>query len=438
MPSRAHLAELLTRGFRGIALGLGRVEAALDALGHPERAFDAIHVAGSNGKGSVCAMVERVGRAAGLRTGLYTSPHLCRFAERIQLGGAPIDEAAFDDALGRVLRDGPPELTFFETLTVTSYVAFREAEVELAVIEVGLGGRFDATNTLARSIATAVTSISLEHQNVLGDTEAAIAREKAGIFRPGVPVVVGPVSDEAAAVLTARARERAAGPVTWVSPRGAVRAGDAVEVEPAADEVVTISPPPDLGAAPVTTRLGLAGEHQADNAAVATALCWASRGRYPMLSSSIAEGLREARWPGRLEAVPARGGEVTVLLDAAHNPAGISTLCRHLDRGGYSAATTQLVFGALAEKTWAPGLAALAERCGARLYARPKGRPAADIEEMARRFPGRAVGEGVEAVTAAIAGAPRGGTVLVTGSIYLVGEVRAHLFGIEPDPVLAL
>src|SRR4051794_2193757 len=194
---RSRLEQIQARVPRGIVFGLERVNAALAELGDPHLDLACVHVAGTNGKGSTSAMVESIARAAGLRTGLYTSPHLCRFAERIRLDGEPIDDDAFAAALDRVLGGCRADLTVFESLTIAAFVAFHDAGVELAVIEVGLGGRLDATNAIRAPLCTAITSIGLDHTEYLGPTIADVAREKAGILKPGAPAVLGPMPEEA-------------------------------------------------------------------------------------------------------------------------------------------------------------------------------------------------------------------------------------------------
>ena len=202
----------------GIKLGLGNMRTLAAALGHPERAYPTIHIAGTNGKGSVSAMVERALRAAGHRTGLYTSPHLDRIEERVAIDGAPVDAATFEacarDVLAKVdaLRaDGRLAVspTFFEVTTAVAFEAFRRAQVDVAVIEVGLGGRFDATSVIL-PVCSAITSIAFDHERHLGSTLAAIAGEKAGIARRDVPLVMGEVPPDARAVITAAATEAGA------------------------------------------------------------------------------------------------------------------------------------------------------------------------------------------------------------------------------------
>lgn len=404
-------------------LGLDRVEDALVALGDPHRGIAAVHIAGSNGKGSTSAMVEAIARAAGLRTGLYTSPHLCRFAERIRLDGEPIDDAAFDRALDAVLSRCRPDLTFFESLTLAAFHAFREAKVDLAVLEVGLGGRLDATNVLEAPLATAVTSISLEHTAILGDTLEAIAREKAGILKPGAPVILGPLAREADQAIVEVAERVGAGPIQRaLRPEGTGERDD------------------------IHFSLGLRGPHQIENAGVAVGIVRHLAARWPALDweGAIARGLRDVRWPGRLETLERDG--VHVLLDCAHNPEGIERLRQAiLDEraraSGGAPARMALIFGALSDKRWPDmlrALAPLAPLARDRYYTEPKGRAPAPLAELQRLFPGEAVPAPRAALARALAERQPGDTVLVTGSIYLVGELRAALLGIEADPVIAL
>src|SRR5215472_1154630 len=243
---RQALADLVARVPLGMRLGLEPMRAACNALGHPERTFAAVHVAGTNGKGSVCAMVESILRAAGKRTGMYTSPHLHRFAERIRIDGEPLDDAALARVLSDVLKRAP-ELSFFEVATAAAFVAFREAEVDVAVLEVGIGGRLDATNVIPPPLATAITRIALDHTDRLGPTLAHIAREKAGIAKAGVPLVVGSLDEGPLAVVEDAAR--AVGAPVVFAERDA-RAGEAVD----------------------NVRVGLAGGHQRENARVACVL----------------------------------------------------------------------------------------------------------------------------------------------------------------------
>ncbi|WP_437934816.1 bifunctional folylpolyglutamate synthase/dihydrofolate synthase [Sorangium sp. So ce341] len=439
----ALLEALGQRAPRGMVLGLDRVREALAALGDPHAGVAAVHVAGTNGKGSVCAMVESVARAAGLRTGLYTSPHLSRFAERILIDGAPIGDAALERALSAALERVPAPLTFFEALTVAAFVAFRDAGVDLAIVEVGLGGRLDATNVLAAPLCTAITSIAFDHVALLGPTLADIAREKAGILKPGAPVVLGPLDPEADAAIEAAALAIAAGPRLRVAraERGGSageiavgRAGEiAVGCAGASARATRVAGP---GRPALEVELGLRGAHQAENAGVACGIAWQLAGRWPEVERTLPAGLASARWPGRLERIDA--GAAEVLLDCAHNPHGAQALAAWLDEEGPGAARTALVFGAMADKGWGEMLQTLAPRAQRRLYATPQGRAAAPLDALQAIAPGEPIGDPRAAVARAIEVAGPGGLVVVTGSIYLVGEVRSALLGIAPDPVVAL
>src|SRR5687768_8240826 len=268
----------------GIKLGLDNIRALLAALGNPERAWPSIHIAGTNGKGSVAAMVERALRAAGLRTGRYTSPHLDRVEERVAIDGAPVDRAIFEgvtaqvlDAVDRALADGTLAVmpTFFEVSTAVAFEIFRRRHVNVAIVEVGLGGRFDATNVLTPKI-TAITSIALDHERHLGHTLSDIAFEKAGIAKPGVPLVIGPLPGEAAAKVA--------------------------EVAAAVGAPIIAAQATALDRRYPSVKLALPGRHQLENAAVAVAILerW-SMTMTNISTDAIVAGLSDCQWPARLE-----------------------------------------------------------------------------------------------------------------------------------------
>lgn len=399
------LAELCARARFGMDLGLDRVRAALAEAGDPHEGLAAVHVTGSNGKGSTSAMVESIARAAGLRTGLFTSPHLARFAERIRIDGEPVGDDAFERALGAALRAAGSGLTFFEALTVAGFLAFRDACVDVAVLEVGLGGRLDATNVIRAPIACAITSVSLEHTAVLGSTIEAIAREKAGILKPGAPYVLGQMPPEAERAIDEVARAAGAGP-RWSRP---------------------LDPLP----------VALHGPHQRRNAAVAAALAELMSARWPRVRGAVPEGLARVRWPGRFEEIPAERG-VTVILDGAHNAEGASALVSALADEGVPPERTTLVFGALADKSYSSMLSLVAPRASRRVFTSPKGRAPAPIDELARSAGGEAIAEPAAALDRALAITEPGGSVLITGSLYLVGELRARLLGLPVDPIIPL
>jgi dihydrofolate synthase / folylpolyglutamate synthase len=399
-PSR-YLAGLQPLAMR---FGLERVERALDALGHPERRYAVLHVAGTNGKGSTCAMAAAALEAAGHRVGLYTSPHLVSFSERIQVDGAPIDDGALG-ALVHEIRaacpwhDAGPEaerLTYFEFATMAGLLHFAHRQVEVAVVEVGLGGRFDATNAVVPKVA-AVARIGLDHTQLLGETVEQIAFEKAGIFKRGVPAVVH-AQQPPGALEKLRAEAQRKGAPFVVAP---------------ADYRGTIA---------------LAGPHQRGNAALAqAALRELARAGVALSDDAISRGIATARWPGRLEEI---GG---VLLDGAHNPDGAAALAAAL-RTLHPGRPVELVFGVLSDKDHAGMLAALygaVRRIHTVAPATTRARPAAEVRALARS---RGIDADLhasvgEALTCARRAAADGALVCVAGSLYLVGEARALLLG---------
>lgn len=437
------LGALVARGHRGARLDLEATRAGARALGSPEERLQVIHVAGTNGKGSASAMLERIAREAGLRTGLYTSPHLVRFAERIRISGAPIDDEAFASALRRVYADASEELTFFETLTLAAFVAFAEARVELVVLEVGLGGRLDSTNIVRAPLATAITSIArgldgaaLEHADRLGSTPEAIAREKAAIAKPGVPMVLGPLAPGPRLAAIELALGRGASRVVALAgaeealPGGVERALSSPE---ASGRAATLRAPG------YEARLepSLIGRHQLDNAAVAALTAREAARQLPALAGAIERGVARASWDGRLERVERPGG-VTIWLDVAHNVDGVRALVEAISLVGVPRERCHLVFGALADKAYAPMLRLLEPVAARRSYAPPGGREPARPAELAQILPGELHDDPVTAVFAAERALGPGGHVLVTGSIYLVGEVRAALFDLRRDPPMGL
>lgn len=388
---RRQLEALYARVPLGMRLGLDAMRGACARLGHPEGAFASVHVAGTNGKGSVCAMVESIARAAGMKTGMYTSPHLVRFAERIRIDGEPIRDELLAPLLDRALE---ADVSFFETATLTAFLAFREQKVDLAIVEVGIGGRLDATNVLPADAVrvSAVTKIAFDHMDKLGDTLEKIALEKAAIARPGVPLVHGELPPEALAAVE--------------------RAGQGAGARLVAS-------------LPYDGDIGLVGPHQRYNAGLA-----ASIGReLGVAAPVVARGIASAAWPGRFERI----GDV--ILDGAHNPDGMQALVAALAREPRGVGA--VVFGALADKSWRTMLAELGRIDAPRFYVAPAGRAPADLEELARLLPGtpmRSLTEGLDAARAVAAGRP----VVVCGSLYLVGEARAELLGLPRDPAVAL
>ncbi|MCF7839089.1 MAG: bifunctional folylpolyglutamate synthase/dihydrofolate synthase [Candidatus Marinimicrobia bacterium] len=347
-PSSA-LAEAIERMFQrrtaGIQPGLDIIRDLAARLGDPQHAFAVIHVAGTNGKGSVAAMLAAILTSAGLRTGLYTSPHLVRFNERFLLDGQPVADdvlgrwlAAVEAADGAGVAAGRRPATFFELATAMAFYGFREQAVQIAVIETGMGGRWDATN-IVRSLVSVITQIDLDHQEYLGPDLASIAGEKAGIIKPGRPVVLGALPPEADEVVTAAAR--AAGVRPLRAPDGVtVRLRDQTE---AGLRLEAETPGRRLG----TLRLALLGRYQAANCAVVlTALEALAAQGLEVPEEAIREGLERVRWPARCQWL---GHAPPVLLDGAHNPSGARALAQTL-RDIAGKRPVVLLLGVLADK----------------------------------------------------------------------------------------
>jgi dihydrofolate synthase/folylpolyglutamate synthase len=410
---------------RGISLGLDRVEQALAQRGHPERACPAIVVAGTNGKGSVAAMLAACLRASGLCVGLYTSPHLHRMVERFQVDGRAVSERALANKVGELApwltAESTPPLTFFEACTVLAFELFRDARCDVMVLEVGLGGRLDATNVV-KPLVGVITGIAMDHADRLGPTLAHIAREKAGIIKRGVPVVVGAREPAALRVIKARAA-RLQAPCLHIDRDFA---GE-LEGERAAVRV--------RQARHERLRLPLRGAHQADNLACAVAALslLAERGLIADLPRAL-RGLSRVRWPGRLELLP---GKPDVLLDAAHNPEASERLAAELARLAPAYTKRVLVFGVLSDKDHRAMLAPLRRQVDEVVFTTPPTPRARPARELAGRS-GRAVDEPLAALRAARRLAGRRGLVVVAGSIFVMAQVRAHLLGEKSDPPIAM
>lgn len=388
---------------RTARLGLDRIAEVLARLGDPQHACRFVHVAGTNGKGSVCAMIESGLRAAGVRTGLYTSPHLVEPTERIQIAGCQIAREEFARAFETVQQIDVP-LTYFEIVTAMAFLAFREHGVHTAVIEVGLGGRLDATNVIAPQLSV-ITAIDYDHQNLLGDTIEQIAAEKAGILKHGVPAVFSRQRATADQVLTARANELGVD-VSRTSEWGP-------------EDVHLDQNGSRFRARGTSVICPLAGEHQVENAltaAVALALVGCS-----------ADGIANARWPGRLERVAARP---EIILDGAHNIAGAEALARWIRRW-YGGRRIWLVFGAMSDKDPAASAALLfplafrviataADNVRALEPSRIRAAAPPGIEVLTTE----SVPEGIDRLREQAA--PQD-VAFITGSLYVVGEARRLL-----------
>lgn len=414
----------------GIRWGLERTEELLAGVEDPHRRFRSIHIGGTNGKGSVAALCDAALRAAepGRPIGLYTSPHLVSFTERIRIDGVPVSEERLREAAERlrpaIERTGA---TFFEATTAISFLCFAEAGVELAVVEVGLGGRLDATNVLRPEVSV-VTNIGRDHVEYLGDDLAGIAREKAGIFKAGVPAIVGE-HDPALRAVLARAAEEAGAPFQALEGRIEV-----VAVEPGGSGTAVRFRSAAWGEGEI--RVPLVGAHQAHNAVLALeALALLPDDLRPSLEA-VTRGFASARWPGRLQREEIRG--TTYLLDVAHNPAGVAVLAEALDTLELPRPLV-LVAGILSDKEWTSMLPPLLERADASILTLPPTAPAGrrwDPSAAATALsagpwpPPRAIPDLAAALARAATLAPYG-TVLVTGSVHTVGDAMAEL-GIPP------
>ena len=409
----------------GIKLGLEQIRQLLAALDRPDQAFPSIIVAGTNGKGSVTAMLERGLRAAGYRTGRYTSPHLTHIEERFAIDGTPISAAAFDALAARVRAAAaalPAPPSFFEATTALALLAFRDANVDVAVLEVGLGGRLDATNAVT-PVLSVITAIDLDHQQYLGDTIEEIAAEKAGILRGGVPAVLATNADEPRGVI-AHIAEDLGTPLTYVpdvlTPSASIVAG-----RTSATFASTMGP---LG--PVT--LGLRGRHQIDNAA--TALCALGvldATALPVPIDARLHGVMDVEWPARLEARTWHhdNAEHALLIDGAHNPAGADALASYI-RDAF-AGPLPIVFAAMQDKDISGLIRALAPAASAFVCTGLQSPRAAAPTALAARVralaPTLPVFESLRPVDALALAAPLGTPIVVAGSLYLAGEVRELL-----------
>jgi dihydrofolate synthase/folylpolyglutamate synthase len=407
-PDSVRFLYALGNEIRSVKFGLDRIRAVLDALGNPQRTFRAVHVAGTNGKGSTCAMIEAGLRAEGIRTGLFTSPHLIEPTERIQISGIAVTPEQFQRAFA-VVHETAETLdldchpTYFETVTAMAFWLFRELAMETAVIEVGLGGRLDATNVVEPAL-TVITPIDFDHETYLGHALQAIAGEKAGILKPGVPAVFAQQRSEAAAVLEARSEELG----VEVTRASDFEISD-LEIDARGSRFSVLG----LGESRFSVHCPLAGEHQVDNA-VTAALVLQRLGVSP-------EGIEYTRWPGRLEHV---APNPDVILDGAHNPAGARALARYLQRF-YAHRKIWMIYGAMRDKAVEEIAGILFPIAQDLIFTAPKFeralRPEA-LHEIAGR--GETAPTVTDALQLARSRANADDVIVITGSLFLVGEAR--------------
>ena len=397
---------------RGVHPGLGRMERLLFALGNPEKRLRCLHVAGTNGKGSVCAIAESILRSMGIRTGLYTSPHLVEFSERIRINGENTTDTAIDEGIARIREvtedwreDEQP--TFFELVTALAFDLLEREGCEVVVLETGLGGRLDATNT-AIKLACAITPIALDHSEWLGGTLGEIAREKAGILREGIPVIIAPQDPEVSEVLAVTARAIGAS-CKWVN-----------------------------APIPADLPLGLAGSHQRWNAAVALALIRVAG--FEPSSEALAKGLREVVWPGRFHRLFTHGAEL--ILDGAHNLHAVRQLVITW-KEEYGELPCRLIFGALADKDPSAMLAELMPLASEVFLVPVASLRSADPLKIASGGSFSGCSHPIPKVFGSLREALEGlqhhdsdseASVLLTGSLFLVGEALSLVSGGEVKP----
>jgi dihydrofolate synthase / folylpolyglutamate synthase len=425
--------------FFKIKLGLDSMSRFLDDLGQPQRRLKFIHVAGTNGKGSVSATLQAVLSRAGLQVGLYTSPHLSSVRERFRINDHYISCREFAEHATEIrnILNGR-QITYFEFTTVLALLWFAQRQVDLAILEVGMGGRLDATNVIT-PLVSVITNVSMDHEAYLGTTIEAVAREKAGIIKQEVPLVAGVADDASRVVVAATCRERQAplyifGRDFRAAPAGGglwhyhgINAGHVLE----------------------GIEYRLRGEHQLTNGALVLAILevLATKG-YPVVAAAIRAGLQQVAWPGRLEyveltridgdndpeAAALENSSWRVVLDGAHNPAGVETLVRALATD-FSYRQLILVWGSMADKDLAPMLAKVVPLCHRLIFTRPEGERAAEPQMLLNLLPegdrGRAECVPVigDAVSRARDLAGVEDLVCIAGSLYLVGAARKLLLG---------
>lgn len=435
------IGELFPRLTGGIRWGLERTRRLLAAVGDPHRSFRSIHIGGTNGKGSVSATMSAVLNAAGTRVGLYTSPHLCTFRERVQVAGAPVEEEAIVAAARSlwpaIEREGA---SFFEAATALAFLSFAEAGVETAIVEVGLGGRLDSTNLIDPELVV-LTNVAVDHVDYLGGTIEAIAEEKAGIIKTGAPVLTGESDPDVVEIF--RERAAAAGASFRRLEQGAA-AEISLSREGTRFRVRT------TGWGELELRTPLIGEHQAWNTALAvTALDLLPPDQRPT-ASDLVRGVAEVRWPGRMQIEEIDG--VDWIFDVAHNAAGVGALRRTLGALPVSGPLTAVV-GIMRDKDWRAMLGGILEIADHLILTVPPSAPPSrvwDPEEAIALVPdgrgrvipdlGVALREAGAAAGGGTSASNRPGSVLVTGSFHTVGDALA-LLGRAPwgtDPALPM
>ena len=418
-PDSVRFLYALGNEVKTIKLGLERIDALMAELGRPERSCRTVHVAGTNGKGSVCAMIESGLRAAGFKTGLTISPHLVEPTERIQINRQPVSELEFAEAFDEVHRvamrmvdEGRLDLhpTYFETVTAMAFLLFQKRGAGIAVIETGLGGRLDATN-IVRPALTVITPIDFDHEAWLGNSIEKIAAEKAGILKPGAPLVLAPQREEADRVVRSRAREldlRVCSAADWRITEP--------ELSAYGCRYRTITP------AEFVVECALPGEHQVQNSLTAVAALHA----LDIPRAAVEAGIRGARWAGRLERIRRNPD---IIVDGAHNPAGIRALAAYLKRF-FADRRVWLIYGTMRDKSVGEIGELLSPLAHEIILTAADSPRALRPEALAPLFDDhprvRTAPRLKDALALASAAAP-GDAVFITGSLLLVGEAYALL-----------
>lgn len=413
--------------FFKIKLGLASMEAFLERVGHPQRQLQCIHVAGTNGKGSVSSALLSVLSRAGYKVGLYTSPHLSSVRERFRINDTFIPEADFA-AVASQIREvlGEEQITYFEFTTALALLWFAQEKVDLAILEVGMGGRLDATNVVTPLVGV-ITNVTMDHEAYLGDTLEAVAGEKAGIVKPGVPLVSAVANDISRVVVEKTCAAKGA-------PLSLLGRDFVMQPDPADGwEYLGIG-----GQRLPGLRSNLTGRHQADNMGVVLAVCDLLQPRYPLSEAAIREGLLAVRWPGRLEAFRlsrAEGQpERRFLLDGAHNPAGVASLVAAL-RDDFTSRKLVMVWGSMADKDLAGTLSQVAPLADTLILTRPAGERSASAAQLAdqvaeeHRHKVVQTADVHEALSRAWELAGPEDLICIAGSLYLVGAARKELLG---------
>jgi len=400
-----------------IDLRLDRMRQALALFNHPENQFPSLHIAGTNGKGSTAALLHNILQQAGYRTALYTSPHLESFTERIRIGHEEIAQTevvSLADEIWQRTAEANVPLTFFEFITVMAFIYFARNRVDVAVVEVGLGGRLDATNVVS-PLVSVITTIAKDHEAYLGPDELSIAREKGGIIKPRIPVICGKVSEPVTAVLQEIARLRES-PAYFLGTSFSFL----LKNEQLFDYIGIKQNLSGLA-------LALRGRHQLANASLALAALELVNEYFPVPQAALRYGLETVRWPGRLEVISERP---LVILDGAHNPEGVRALADTLIelRQGRK---IKLLFATMADKEWQLMLEMLAKLADEMIFTRVSMERSADPELLAKNIPvpipSRVIQDSQTALAALLDRAQPDDILVVAGSLYLLGEVRPRL-----------